>query len=72
VFGFWSKVLFLAIMIGVPVFVYQYYLADMMQDARDMYQKVRVDVESLGDLSSQVSLGAVIESIDEKRRELIE
>lgn len=70
VFGFWSKVLFLAIMIGVPVFVYRYYLADYVQDMQNMYQEIRDGVTSFEGIQSQVSLGALLESLEKRKEEM--
>jgi len=72
VFGFWSKLLFVAILIGVPVLIYQYYLADVLVDLRTMYEGIQQDIDQVRGLSDSFSLGAVIESMEEKRKELID
>lgn len=63
VLGFWSKMLFIAIMVGVPVLVYRYYLADVVTDLWNTYQGVLRGVEDISQLPDQISLSAVIESL---------
>lgn len=72
VFGFWSKLLFLAVLIGVPVLVYRYYLADVFADLRTMYEGIQHDIEQVKDLSSTFNLGLVIDAVESKRNELID
>jgi hypothetical protein len=67
VFGFWSKVLFVAILIGIPVLVYQYYLADVLVEVRRGYEGILEDVGKLKEIPERLSISTVIESIEDHK-----
>ncbi|MBP9760409.1 MAG: hypothetical protein KBD24_03550 [Candidatus Pacebacteria bacterium] len=71
IWRFWSKLLVLIIMIGVPVLVYRYYLADVVEELWHTYQGVLQGVENIRQIPEQVSLSAVLESLEKKREELM-
>lgn len=72
VFGIWSKVLFAAILIGVPVLIYQYYLSDVIVDLRAMYEGIQQDIDQVKNLSESFSLGSVIEAVEKTREGLVD
>lgn len=72
VFGFWSKLLFAAILIGVPVLVYQYYLADVIVDLQTMYGGIQQDIDQVKNLSESFSLGTVLEAVEKTREGLVD
>jgi len=52
-----STIAFYAIVIGVPVFVYRYYLADYMAGIEHMYREVREQMQGVKELSTSVLPG---------------
>ena len=70
--GFWSRVIFFAILIGLPVLVYQYYISEVVTDLQGVYQEIRGAGDSIKNLPDNLSLSAVIESIEEYQRDLVE
>jgi len=70
--GFWSRVIIFAIIIGLPVLVYQYYLSDVLTDLQGVYREIRGAGEGIRGLPDNISLSTVIESIEEYQRNLVE
>ncbi len=60
VVGFWIKVLMYALVIGVPVFVYQYYLQGYVQQMRTNYSTMLDTVEKVRALPPIESLPAAV------------
>ena len=65
VMSFWSRLFFIAIMIGLPVLIYKYYLADTVGSIKELYK----DVQAIPD---DFSLSAVLESVKARGNELVE
>jgi|GEM_PF-2067046 len=63
VFGFWSKVLFTAILIGVPFLLYQYVLVNYVNQARSTYQGFVEKLNQFKELPSSASVSSVIETM---------
>jgi predicted acyl esterase len=58
--SFWSKILFYVILVGVPVFVYQYYLDGYVQQMRSTYDSLRTTAEQVKNLPPIESLPAAV------------
>ncbi|MBP9749375.1 MAG: hypothetical protein KBD21_01445 [Candidatus Pacebacteria bacterium] len=70
--SFWSKLLITLVMIGVPVLIYRYYLADVMQDLWYSYDQVLQGVEKIEQLPEQLPISAVLESVEQGRQRLFD
>lgn len=46
VFNFWSRLVFIAVLIGVPVFVYRVYLSDYVVHFKDAYYQLRENIST--------------------------
>jgi hypothetical protein len=58
--GFWTKVVFYALIIGVPVFIYQFYLQGYVQQLQKTYDSMRGTVEQVKQLPPLESLPAAV------------
>ncbi len=64
--GFWSRVLFLLIIVGVPVLVYQYYLSDYFSEVREMYDNIRSTLVSTAELTEQATAATILNEIQNR------
>ncbi len=64
--SFWSKMIFIAIMVGVPVLVYRYYLADVVQDLWHTYDQLLHGVEQLEQLPARIPVPAILEGLGQR------
>jgi hypothetical protein len=60
VMGFWSRILFIAILIGIPVLVYQYFLVDYVDQVRTTLEDVRDDLGKIREIPDKISLPTII------------
>lgn len=58
--GFWGKILFYALIIGVPVFVYQFYLQGYVAQLRTTYDTMRDAAEQVKQMPSIEDLPAAV------------
>ena len=70
--GFWTRILTFAILIGIPVLVYQYYLSDVFTDLQGVYEDILDVGDTVKEIPEQLSVSAVIGSLEERGRELID
>ena len=61
VYNFWSRILFAAILIGVPVYIYRVYLDDYVVQIRDAYYELRENVSGIS--NSVDSASSAIEGV---------
>jgi hypothetical protein len=47
VMNFWSRIVFFAILIGVPVYIYRVYLDDYVIQVQDAYRQLRENVSGI-------------------------
>jgi len=47
VLSFWSRVLFLVVIVGLPIVAYRYFLADYIAEVRDNVDAVQEKIERL-------------------------
>lgn len=52
VYNFWSRLLFAAILIGAPIYIYRVYLDDYVVQVVDTYRELRDGVSGLEDSAS--------------------
>lgn len=62
--SFWSKMFFMAVMVGVPVLIYRYYLADVVQDLWHTYDQVLEGVEQLEQLPARIPVSTILDGLD--------
>ncbi len=62
--SFWSKMFFMAVMVGVPVLIYRYYLADVVQDLWHTYDQVIEGVEQLEQLPARIPVSSILDGLD--------
>jgi len=62
----WGTVLFYIVIVGVPVFVYRYYLADYVTEVKSLYQMILDDTATLKKLPASLP-SAVSERIESVR-----
>jgi hypothetical protein len=53
--GFWSRIIFFLIIVGVPFFIYRYYLEDFVQELFVTYQSLRESASELKELPNRLS-----------------
>ena len=54
ILSFWSRIFFFLIIIGVPIFIYRYYLEDYVTDFLTTYQDLKEDVAGLRELPEKL------------------
>jgi hypothetical protein len=72
VFSFWSKILFIIIMIGVPLLIYQYFLADVLHDTLDTYQSLMSSAEHIQSTAENFSLSSVLGALEQLGTKAVE
>jgi len=63
VLSFWSRVLFVLILIGVPVFFYQYYLSDTIQELQGIFTNIRETVTDLGGAAEDLTASVLAKDL---------
>ena len=64
ILGFWSRILFFAIIIGVPVILYQYFLVDYVGQVRTTIEEFQGNLNAIKELPENISLSSVIEAVN--------
>jgi len=54
IFGFWSKILFYVILIGVPYLIYRYYLQEPFDEIQNTYEELKNNVAELQNLPERL------------------
>lgn len=50
--GFWFKVLFYLVIIGLPIFLYRFYVAEYLHDLQATYEQIRLETDRLNGFTS--------------------
>ena len=70
--GFWTKVLFYVLLIGVPVVIYQYYFEGYVEQMRKTYDSLRDAAEELQNIPPLNTLPAAVVGQFQKRDDAVE
>jgi hypothetical protein len=54
VLGFWSKIIFYALIIGIPFFIYKYYLEDSFHSLINAYTDLQAEVAEIKELKDKL------------------
>jgi hypothetical protein len=72
IFGVWMKIIFNLIIIGAPLFLYQFYLKDIFHSTFESYSSLKEDLDILGGgipLNTDEGLFEFLQSLLKKEEE---
>jgi hypothetical protein len=62
VWGFWFRLLSFLILIGVPIFLYRYYLGDYIDSFLNMYGSAQEELQNLKNIKEDPRLAPFLQS----------
>lgn len=72
VLGLWFRVLFFLVVIGVPIFVYKYYLEEYVRDLGASFSAMQEDASVLRDFPDKIPGAEKIKSFFPSKEESVE